>query len=174
MEPQSLSDRAKLRSTESPRLRRAWGTRTRRRLYTLLYLVLVLVGAAALIWSNLVQTVAVPLLGGFVVLFAVLVLLSTQLNRATRVSLPYRLLDERQRVERDAAHRFSQKTMGLLLTTLFVVLMIGTVYSPPSVVFPSWLGVPLLWILTMLQVSLPACFLAWVQPDEPADEDDLS
>src|SRR5699024_12604846 len=36
MYPQSSTDRTKLKLTESPRLRRAWASRTRRRLYTLL------------------------------------------------------------------------------------------------------------------------------------------
>ncbi|GHD25341.1 hypothetical protein GCM10007147_22520 [Nocardiopsis kunsanensis] len=168
MEPQSPSDRAKLRNTESPRLRRAWGTRTRRRLYTLLYLALVLVGAVMLIWSDLVRAVAVPVLAGFVVLG----LLVTQLNRATRMSPPHRLLDERQRAERDAAHRFSQQTMGVLLLTVLVAVAVLTINEPLDVEFPSALALPLLWVLAMVHISLPACYLAWTQPDEPADEED--
>lgn len=178
MEPQSPSDRAKLRSTESPRLRRAWGTRTRRRLYTLLYLALVLVGAVVLIGSERVQDLPsgaeVPVLGAFVAAFVAVMLLVTQLNRATRMSLPHRLLDERQRAERDAAHRFSQQTMGVLLLTAFLVVAVFTINEPLGAEFPSRLVLPLMWTLTMLQVSLPACHLAWTQPDEPVDEDDLS
>lgn len=176
MQPPSPSDQAKLRKVESPRLRRAWASRTRRRLYTLLYLALILAGTVMLIGSERVQDLPTgmkfPVLGVFTVAYAAVMLLVTQLNRATRMSLPHRLFDERQRAERDAAHRFSQQTMGGLLTTVFVVVAVVTINEPLDVEFPSTLALPLLWVLTMVHVSLPACYLAWIQPDEPVDEDE--
>lgn len=172
MYSQSPADQAKLRNAESPRLRRVRASRTRRRLYTLLYLALILAGTVMLIGSERVQDlptgVAVPVLAGFVVLG----LLVTQLNRVTRMSLPHRLLDERQRAERDAAHRFSQQTMGVLLLTVLVVVAVLTINEPLDMEFPSALALPLLWVLTMVHISLPACYMAWTQPEEPVDEDE--
>ena len=176
MYPQTPADQAKLRNAESPRLRRVRASRTRRRLYTLLYLALILAGTVMLIGSERLQDlptgVAAPVLGTFVAGFVAVFLLVTHLNRATRMSLPHRLLDERQRAERDAAHRFSQQTMGVLLLTVFVVVAVVTINEPLDMGFPSTLALPLLWVLTMVHVSLPACYLAWTQPAEPVDDTD--
>ncbi|WP_152476979.1 hypothetical protein [Nocardiopsis salina] len=98
--------------------------------------------------------------------------LSTQLNRATRMPLPQRLLDERQRTERDTAHRVAHTTISVLLMVVFVGAVFPTTFSPPEVVFPWWLVAPMLWILMMVHASLPACYLAWTQPAEPLDDGD--
>lgn len=176
MYPQNPSDQAKLRAAESPRLRRAWASRTRRRSYTLLYAGLVLAGAALLVAADLVMDLPegeglfLAVLG-LVVLLGV-VFLGIQMNRGTRMSLPYRLLDERQRVDRDTAFRVSQQVMGVLLVLIFLTVAFITTYSSPSLEFPSWLAMPLLWALVMFHASAPACYLAWTQPDEILDEDE--
>ena len=176
MYPQSSTDRTKLKLAESPRLRKAWASRTRRRLYTLLYGGLVAAGAAVITAVDLVADLS----GGRGLLLAVLGLtilvggmfLVTQMNRATRMSLPYRLLDERQRTDRDTAFRISQQTMNVFLMVVFIAIAFITTFSPPDVVFPVWLAMPLLWVLVMLHISAPACYLAWTQPDEVLDEED--
>lgn len=176
MYPQSSTDRTKLKLTESPRLRRAWASRTRRRLYTLLYGGFVAAGAVVLTTVDLMADLS----GGRGLLLAVLGLtilvggmfLVTQMNRATRMSLPYRLLDERQRTDRDTAFRISQQTMNVFLMVVFIAIAFITTFSPPDVVFPVWLAMPLLWVLVMLHISAPACYLAWTQPDEVLDEED--
>jgi len=176
MYPQSSTDRTKLKLAESPRLRKAWASRTRRRLYTLLYGGLVAAGAAVITAVDLVADLS----GGRGLLLAVLGLvilvggmfLVTQMNRATRMSLPYRLLDERQRTDRDTAFRISQQTMNVFLMVVFIAIAFITTFSPPDVVFPVWLAMPLLWVLVMLHISAPACYLAWTQPDEILDEED--
>ena len=176
MYPQSSTDRTKLKLTESPRLRRAWASRTRRRLYTLLSGGFVAAGAVVLTTVDLMADLS----GGRGLLLAVLGLtilvggmfLVTQMNRATRMSLPYRLLDERQRTDRDTAFRISQQTMNVFLMVVFIAIAFITTFSPPDVVFPVWLAMPLLWVLVMLHISAPACYLAWTQPDEILDEED--
>src|SRR5699024_11582361 len=85
---------------------------------------------------------------------------------------PYRLLDERQRTDRDTALRISQQTMNVFLMVVFIAIAFITTFSPPDVVFPVWLAMPLLWVLVMLHISAPACYLAWTQPDEVLDEAD--
>src|SRR5699024_783786 len=116
MYPQSSTDRTKLKLTETPRLRRGWASRTRRRLHTPLYRGVVAAGAVVLRTVDLMADLS----GGRGLLLALLGLtifvggmfLVTQMNRATRMSLPYRLLDERQRTDRDTAFRISQQTMN--------------------------------------------------------------
>lgn len=175
MEPQNASDQARLRQTESPRLRRMWGSRARRRSSVILYLALVLAGAPLLsggIVVDLTEGLGIAALGALLAIFVAVAVLSTRLSRATRMSLPHRLLDERQRAERDTAHGVAHTTMGVLLTVVFVGAVYPMTFSPPEVVFPSWLVPPMLWTLMMVHISLPACYLAWTQPDEPLDDED--
>lgn len=178
MYPQRPGDHLKLQRTESPRLRRAWASRARRRLYTTLYLALILTGAVLLVYTDLVANIPEGTGIGVSVAFLVVLLgamfLSIQMNRATRTALPYRLLDERQRADRDTAFRVSQQVMAVFLVVLFGAVAIVPVYSPPSMEFPSWLATPLLWVVVMFHVSAPACYLAWTQPDEVLDEDELA
>ena len=177
MYPQNPRDLAKLRAAESPRLRRAWASRTRRRLYTLLYAGLVLAGATLLGAvdgvMDLTEGEGLFLAAlGLVVLVGMLFLV-IRMNHATRVFLPYRLLDERQRADRDAAFRFSQRAMSVVLVVLFLAIALVITYSTPSPEFSSWAVMPLLWTLVMFHSSAPACYLAWTQPDEILDEEEL-
>ncbi|MGW5875005.1 hypothetical protein ACWFMI_00430 [Nocardiopsis terrae] len=173
MNPETPSDRVKLERADDPRLRRAWASRARRRRYTVLYVALVIGGAAVLGWVPRVGgtlQVIVPMLAmGAAIGVALFVI--TQLTRFTRLSLPHRLLDERQRADRDAAHRVAHKAMAAVLMAVFFLAYLVPVYSPPSVVFPSELATPLLFTLVMLHTSAPACYLAWTQPDELPDDD---
>ncbi|MGW9348746.1 hypothetical protein [Nocardiopsis flavescens] len=166
------NDRAAYLSTENPRFRRAWASRARRR------------RLAAL--SAAVSAASVPLLAAAVALpsqvsllfalaFAVAAfasaVLATRLNKATRMSLPYRLLDERQRAERDRSVRFGHRGTTVLL---FAGLLAAGAPSflPGEPVFPAVLALPLLWTLIIAHTSLPALHAAWTQPDEVVDDPD--
>lgn len=71
--------------------------------------------------------------------------------------------------EHDDAHRGGHRISGAVLGTSFVLVTLITTFSPESVVFPSWLAAPLLWVLVMAHSMTPALYLAWTQPDDEPD-----
>ncbi|GAB3722976.1 hypothetical protein [Nocardiopsis nanhaiensis] len=174
MTPLNPSDAAKLAAAEDPGLSRARASRARRRFHVALLALLILGAVFGLAAVNTIdnsnpQYLAAVLFVGVVIL---LVYQVKRLSRITRVSLPIRLLDERQRDERDNAHRFGHYLTGVALGASFILVAVITTFSPPSVVFPSWLAVPLLWLLAMLHSAGTVFYLAWTQPDELPEEDE--
>ncbi|MFE9247219.1 hypothetical protein [Nocardiopsis sp. NPDC006938] len=174
MTPHTPRDRALLAASEKPAMVRARASRARRRLLVVPLVLLVLAVAVAFVTADLagdgdpqylLMAVGLGLVG-------VLIWLTSRLNLITRMVLPSRLLDERQREEREDARRAGHRVTGILLGTSFVAVALVTTFSPESVVFPSWLAVPLLWLLVMAHTAAPALWLAWTQPDEPLDDAD--
>ncbi|WP_017590636.1 G protein-coupled receptor family protein [Nocardiopsis ganjiahuensis] len=173
MNPMNQFDQAILVSLETPSLNRARASRARRRLHVVLLTALILTVAVLLAVTTLRNTGGPQfvMLAAVVSLVAALLYLVTRLNKITRASLPVRLLDERQREERDHANRFGQSFTSAVLGTSFILVILITTFSPASVVFPSWLASPLLWVLAMVHASAPAFYLAWIQPDELPDDE---
>lgn len=166
------NDRAAYLSTENPRFRRAWASRARRRRLAVLSAA---VSAASV--PLFAAAVALPSRGAllFTLAFAVAAfaaaVLGTRLNKATRMSLSYRLLDERQRAERDRSVRFGHRGTTVLLFAGLLVTGAPS-FLPWEPVFPAVPALPLLWTLVIAHTSLPALHAAWTQPDEVVDDPD--
>ncbi|GAA1456425.1 hypothetical protein NE857_33130 [Nocardiopsis exhalans] len=168
-------DNLLLADTEKPALNRVRASRTRRRFHAVLLVLLVLAACVSLAAGDIadIGDLWSLLLLAFLGLLAPVLYLITRLNQISRMSLPYRLLDERQRGDRDDAHRFGQRMTSAMLGLSFVLsALITIVFSPGGADFPGWLVLPLLWLLVMAHTMAPALYLAWTQPDELPEEDD--
>lgn len=166
--------RATYLSTENPAFRRAWASRARRRRLAALFTVVFLASVPVLAATGHVPRngpESLALVPAFIALALAGMVLATRLNKATRMSLPYRLLDERQRVERDRSVRFGHRGTTFLVFAVF--LAVGALGHPAwDLDFPLEPALPLLWTLAMVHTSLPALHAAWVQPDEVVDDPD--
>lgn len=166
-------DNLRMANTEHPKLRRAWASRARRRRHVVLLVVLLLTGTALLGWLPLLGQSGwdLLLLPVFAAVMGWTLFLGYRLEHVSRMSLPHRLLDERQSQERDRAHRFSHRVMTAILTFCFLAVAFALYFFPTSVLIPAWLAIPLLWLLLMTHNSVPAAYLAWTQPDEILDDE---
>lgn len=168
-------DNLMLADTEKPGLNRARASRTRRRLHVVLLVLLVLAACVSLAAGDIadIGNLDFLLTVAFFGLLGPVLYLITRLNQITRMSLPYRLLDERQSEDRDDAHRFGQRMTSAMLGSSFVLFaLITIVFGPGGADFPGWLVLPLLWLLVMAHTTTPALYLAWTQPDELPDDED--
>lgn len=132
-------DNLLLADTEKPALNRVRASRTRRRLHAVLLVLLVLAACASLAAGGIADPGNLDLLltVAFLGLLGPVLYLITRLNQITRMSLPYRLLDERQRGDRDDAHRFGQHMTSAMLGSSFVLSALNTiVFSPGGAEFP--------------------------------------
>ncbi|WP_150248629.1 hypothetical protein [Nocardiopsis deserti] len=158
---------------EKPKLRRLRASRSRRRRRTAL-LALIFLAATVLMTASLFQagtvltmTVLVP---AFLVLLAVATVVHTRLSRATGVTAGYRSLDERQRAELDRATRLGHGVTSALILAAFLVVAVLEGPTPDHLYFPEELFLPVLWVIYMAHVAVPALYLAWTQPDEIPDD----
>ena len=96
-------DNLLLADTEKPGLNRVRASRTRRRLHAVLLVLLVLAACVSLAAGDTadIGNLDFLLTAAFLGLIGPVLYLITRLNQITRMSLPYRLLDERQREERE-------------------------------------------------------------------------
>ncbi|WP_150240262.1 hypothetical protein [Nocardiopsis quinghaiensis] len=160
---------------ESPRLRRLRASRGRRRVYAVLVVLATLAATALLGVINFRSGTSVALAvltPVFLVVMAVILVLNTQLGRATGANYRYRNLDERQRFELDRATRIGHHLTAGLMLAVFLVLAVLEGPSPESVSFPEKLFMPVLWVILMVHASVPALYLAWTQPDEVSDDEE--
>ncbi|MFD6948715.1 hypothetical protein A6A08_15335 [Nocardiopsis sp. TSRI0078] len=159
---------------ESPGLRRLRASRGRRRVYASLNALAILAATVLMGVINfnpgttLMTTVLLPVL---LVLVAVMLVVTTQLGRATGANSRYRRLDERQRAELNRATRIGHHVTAGLMLAVFLVFAVLEGPSPESVSFPRELFMPVLWVIIMAHTSIPALYLAWTQPDEVPDEE---
>ncbi|NYH52467.1 heme A synthase [Nocardiopsis arvandica] len=165
-------------SNDAPtsRIARLRASRGRRRVYAVL-VVLAMLAATVLLGvinfrSGTTLALAV-LLPAFLVLVVVGMVISTQLGRATGANHRYRNLDERQRFELDRAMRIGHHVTAGLMLAVFLVLAVLEGPSPESVSFPEELFMPVLWVILMAHTSIPALYLAWTQPDEVSDDEQV-
>ncbi|WP_116246308.1 hypothetical protein [Nocardiopsis sp. FIRDI 009] len=159
--------------SENPKVRARWASRSRRRAAVLLVGALILGGTVLLGWQSQDSGrggLAVALT--VVVLMIVFVWLVTQLGMATRLSMSYQHLDERQRIERDRSTRIGHHVTAAVLVTALLLVMVPNVFSYDAVSFPGELTWPLLWLIVMVHTSAPSVYLAWTQPDEILDDED--
>ncbi|PSK99484.1 hypothetical protein CLV63_103209 [Murinocardiopsis flavida] len=155
---------------EGRRIRRRWASRARRRGLAVAFLATVPAGSAGLVLLGAGRGAGLVGLILFLALMALGLVLSTQLNAATR-SVPAisGSLDERQRAEQEAAARTGhQATTWLLAAVLLAALVLYGSGTP----VPSTVAAACAWALLMLHVSLPGVVLAWTQPDEVTEDDE--
>ncbi|WP_444962128.1 hypothetical protein [Nocardiopsis sp. M1B1] len=161
---------------EKPKLRRLRASRSRRRNHTVL-LVLVFLAATVLLTAALFQpgttlTMTV-LLPAFLVLLVAAVVVNTRLSRATGVRAGYRNMDERQRAELDRATRTGHGVTSALILAAFLAVAVLEGPTPDHLYFPEELFLPVLWVIYMAHVAVPTLYLAWTQPDEIPDDDEV-
>ncbi|WP_159944757.1 MULTISPECIES: hypothetical protein [unclassified Nocardiopsis] len=161
---------------ENPRRRRFWAARSRRRRAVVLFFLVTVLAAVAFAFGLLGEASESYLpLALYGLLLTGSALLATNINIAARWVSGYHGLDEFQRAEMDHAARLGHHVTTALLMVLLVV----------GCVFGSWatsveLGarlllavlVPLVVLTTMCHTAFPACYLAWVRPDEVLDDEE--
>ncbi|MFC9086133.1 hypothetical protein [Nocardiopsis dassonvillei] len=116
------------------------------------------------------MTVMVP---AFLVLLVTAALVNARLSRATGVTAGYRNMDERQRAELDRATRIGHGVTSVLIFAAFLVVAVLEGPTPDHLYFPEELFLPVLWVIYMAHVAVPALYLAWTQPDEIPDDDEV-
>ncbi|WP_047868664.1 hypothetical protein [Nocardiopsis sp. RV163] len=147
-------------------------SRTRRRCYAVLH-VLITLAVAVLTWAatqpdpgpvrSFLQAIGmVGLLGAW---FAV----HARLGQATDLMVGYRRLDERQRTELDRATRIGHNATSVFILVVFLAGVIGG-FLPASLT--SELALPVLWMIYMVHASTPLLLLAWTRPNEVPDDED--
>ncbi|WDZ91278.1 hypothetical protein [Nocardiopsis sp. HUAS JQ3] len=161
---------------ENPRRRRFWAARSRRRLTVVAFALVTVLAAASYAVGLMAEAsdsyVSLTLYG---LLLGGSALLATHVNVAVRWVGGYEGLDEFQRAEMDHAARVGHNVTMVLLCVLLVV----------GAIFGSWVSnlelsarllmavlVPLVVLTTMCHAAFPACYLAWIRPDEVLDDED--
>ena len=164
---------------EDPKTRRLWADRPARlrRLYLALFLSLL--STAALTGLALSQSPLALIVTSFTL--CVLLLPQTAvlqfLEAGSRTLHGYeQVVDERQRTEIDQARNLGHTVTSALL--ILAVAITGaahllSTFPLTDLNVPIGLFLPVAWVVLLLHRTFPAFYLAWVQPDEPHDEDGL-
>ncbi|MCP3015452.1 hypothetical protein NGM33_19190 [Nocardiopsis dassonvillei] len=162
--------------TTTSRIARLRASRSRRRNHTLL-LVLVFLVATVLLTAALFQPGAtltmIVLVPAYLVLLVAAAVVHRRLSRATGVTAGYRNLDERQRAELDRATRLGHRVTSALIFAPFLVIAVLEGPTPDHLYFPEELFMPVLWVIYMAHVAVPTLYLAWTQPDEIPDDEEV-
>ncbi|WP_017572969.1 hypothetical protein [Nocardiopsis halotolerans] len=156
-----------------PHPHRLRASRTRRRCYVVLH-VLITLAVAVLMWvvtlpdpgmvrSGLQAVGMLGLLGAWFVVHA-------RLGQATDLMVSYQRLDERQRTELDRATRIGHNVTSVSIFAAFSAVVVGA-FLPVSLI--SELAMPVLWVIYMVHASTPLLLLAWTRPNEAPDDEEL-